>query len=76
MKVKFSLVTLKEFYEGVQELDAREKSLNQSLCRILLPSDAFYYVHPIQVGLLEDPVKLGVLMNAKILLSQTNHGQC
>lgn len=42
------------FYERVQELDAREKTLNQSLYRVLLPSDAFYYVHPLQTGLLED----------------------
>lgn len=53
------------FYERVQELDAREKTLTQSLCRVRLPSDAFYHVHPVQAGLLEDPVKLGVLMNAK-----------
>lgn len=53
------------FYEREQELNAREKTLDQSLCGILLSSDAFRYVHPAQMGLLEDPVNLGVLMNAE-----------
>lgn len=56
---------VKQTFMKVWELNAGEKSPGQSLCRILLPSDAFCYLHPVQVGLLEDTVKLGVLMNAK-----------
>lgn len=53
------------FIKECREFDAWEKNPWRSLCRVLLPSDAFYYLHPVQVGLLEDSVKLGVLTNAK-----------
>lgn len=33
--------------------------------RILLPPDAFYYLHPVQVGLLEEPMKLEVITSAE-----------
>lgn len=60
---------VKETHERAWELGAGEQSPQQSLCGILLPSGAFCYLHPVQVGLLGDPVKLGVLMKAK------HHGQ-
>lgn len=33
--------------------------------RILLPPDAFYYLHPVQAGLLEEPMKLEVITSAE-----------
>lgn len=56
---------VKQTFMKEWEYNAGGKCTQQSPCSILLPSDAFYYLHPVQVGLLEGPMKLEVLIKAK-----------